>query len=52
MIEINIQGSSSAGNNYLLADGNSSLMLEAGLKPKDIMKQGINFSNIQGLLVT
>ena len=52
MVEINIQGSSSAGNNYLLADGNSSLMLEAGLKPKDIMKQGINFSNIQGLLVT
>lgn len=52
MFEIKIQGSSSAGNNYLLVDGNSSLMIEAGLKPKDIMKKGVNFSTVRGLLIT
>lgn len=52
MFEIKIQGSSSAGNNYVLVDGESSLMIEAGLKVKDILRQGISFNNIEGLLVT
>lgn len=52
MFEIKIQGSSSAGNNYVLVDGESSLMIEAGLRVKDILRKGIMLKNVQGLLVT
>lgn len=52
MFEIKIQGSSSAGNNYVLVDGEASLMIEAGLRVKEVMKKGINFKSVQGLLIT
>lgn len=52
MFAVKIQGSSSAGNNYVLADGESALMIEAGLKVKDILRKGIDFKKIKGLLVT
>lgn len=52
MLEIKVQGSSSAGNNYVLIDGDSSLMIEAGVKLKKILQQGVNLSPIKGLLVT
>lgn len=47
-----IQGSSSAGNNYVLVDGESQLMIEAGLSPKNLAKQGVQLSKIQALLIT
>lgn len=52
MFEIKIQGSSSAGNNYVLVDGESSLMIEAGLRVKEVIRKGINLKSVQGLLIT
>lgn len=36
----------------MLADGESSLMIEAGIKVKDALRRGANFSTTKGLLVT
>lgn len=51
-LKIRVQGSSSAGNNYVLEDGDSSLMIEAGVRLKTILKKGVNLKPIKGLLVT
>lgn len=42
-------GSSSKGNGYLLTDGDSSLLLEAGMNPKHL---NVNWANIHGILIT
>ncbi len=52
MLEIMINGSSSSGNNYVLTDGDSSIMLEAGLSPKKMASLGVKLSKIDALLVT
>lgn len=52
MLEIIVNGSSSKGNNYILRNGESSLMLEAGVKFKEILKCGVPMKTIKGLLVT
>lgn len=49
MIEIKVFGSSSKGNGYLVKDGSTSLMLEAGINPKYIRT---NWTEIEGILVT
>jgi phosphoribosyl 1,2-cyclic phosphodiesterase len=49
MIEIKAFGSSSAGNSYLLQDGDRALLLEAGIRPK---KMSINWSKVDALLIT
>ncbi len=49
MIEIKSFGSSSAGNSYLLKDGDSTLLLEAGIQPK---KMKINWGKVDALLIT
>ncbi|MBO0430458.1 MBL fold metallo-hydrolase [Vagococcus fluvialis] len=52
MLEVIVNGSSSKGNNYILVDGESSLMLEAGIKFKEVLKSGASLKNVVGLLVT
>lgn len=52
MITIQIQGSSSAGNNYVISDGDTSIMLEAGLSPSKLTKKGVRLSKVIALLVT
>lgn len=52
MLEIMINGSSSSGNNYVLIDGDSSIMLEAGLSPKKMASLGVKLSKIDALLIT
>lgn len=49
MLEIKTFGSSSAGNSYLLKDGGSYLMLEAGINPKQVK---IDWSKVEGVLIT
>lgn len=49
MLEIVTFGSSSAGNGYLLKDGDSHLMLEAGINPKKIK---VDWSKVEGVLMT
>ncbi|NOU95614.1 MBL fold metallo-hydrolase [Paenibacillus sp. LMG 31456] len=53
MIEITPLGSSSAGNAYRVTDGETVLLLEAGLRYKDIQR-ALNFriSQIAGCLIT
>ncbi|MBY0117891.1 MBL fold metallo-hydrolase [Paenibacillus xylanexedens] len=53
MIEITSLGSSSAGNAYRITDGHTSLLLDAGLRYKDIQR-GLAFqvSSLSGCLVT
>lgn len=50
MIQIKSYGSSSKGNSYVIADGESSLMLEAGINPDRMT--GVNWNNIQGCLIS
>jgi phosphoribosyl 1,2-cyclic phosphodiesterase len=52
MIGIKINGSSSSGNNYVLTDGDSSIMLEAGISPKKLANKGVKLTEIEALLVT
>ncbi len=49
MVRITTFGSSSAGNGYLLTDGDRSLLLEAGISPK-YMK--LDWSKVDALLIT
>lgn len=49
MVEIRSFGSSSAGNCYQISDGDSSLLLEAGISPK---KLRIDFSKVDALLLS
>ncbi|MBU5213246.1 MBL fold metallo-hydrolase [Heyndrickxia oleronia] len=53
MIEIKAFGSSSAGNCYYITDGSTPLLLEAGIKFKEVQRQ-LNFqtADIAGCLVT
>lgn len=53
MIEIKPLGSSSAGNAYRITDGKTQLLLECGLRIKDLQR-GLNYqlSNIAGCLLT
>lgn len=50
MLEIKTFGSSSAGNGYLLIDGDSQLLLEAGIHPKRTNK--INWKQVAGMIIT
>jgi phosphoribosyl 1,2-cyclic phosphodiesterase len=53
LIDIKAFGSSSKGNCYYITDGKTPLLLECGIKYKDIQK-GLNFkmSNVRGCLIT
>lgn len=53
MIKIKSLASGSSGNCYLVSDGNSALLLEAGIKFKDI-RRGLNFqlSQVAGCLIS
>ncbi|MFC5976275.1 MBL fold metallo-hydrolase [Carnobacterium antarcticum] len=50
MIEIKSYGSSSAGNAYVISDGERSLMLEAGIHLKNM--NDVDWQSIDGCLVT
>lgn len=49
MLEIETFGSSSTGNCYLLKDGSSHLLLEAGINPK---RMSIDWSKVEGVLIS
>ncbi len=49
MLEIKTFGSSSNGNCYLLKDGDSYLLLEAGIQPKRVQ---LDWSKIEGVLIS
>lgn len=49
MFEIETFGSSSAGNSYLLKDGDSHLLLEAGISPK---RMRLDWPKVDGVLVS
>lgn len=53
MIEVKALASGSSGNCYWISNGNSALLLEAGIKFKDI-REGLNFklSQIAGCLIS
>ncbi|WP_103110654.1 MBL fold metallo-hydrolase [Brevibacillus reuszeri] len=53
MIQINPLGSSSAGNAYYITDGHTALLLEAGIRFKDIQR-ALNYQTAQiaGCLIT
>lgn len=48
-MQIEVFGSNSSGNSYLLTDGDSALLLEAGISPK---KMKADWSKVDGLLVS
>lgn len=48
-MEVITFGSSSAGNGYLLKDGDSNLLLEAGIRPNNIK---VDWNEIDGLLIS
>ncbi|MCC5894864.1 MAG: MBL fold metallo-hydrolase [Alkalibacterium sp.] len=49
-MEIQVYGSSSAGNSYIITDGNESLMIEAGI---DLRKmRDVNWQSVKGCLVS
>lgn len=49
MVQVETFGSSSKGNCYLLSEGSSSLMLEAGINPS---KLKVNWRQVQGVVLT
>ncbi|MFE2774548.1 MBL fold metallo-hydrolase [Aerococcus urinaeequi] len=49
MLEIKTFGSNSTGNCYLLKDGSSHLLLEAGINPK---RMSIDWSKVEGVLIS
>lgn len=49
MLEIETFGSNSTGNCYLLKDGSSHLLLEAGINPK---RMSIDWSKVEGVLIS
>ena len=49
MVQVETFGSSSKGNCYLLTEGSSSLMLEAGINPS---KLKVNWRQVQGVVLT
>lgn len=50
MIKVNVYGSNSDGNSYVISDGERSLMLEAGITLNKL--RNIDFSVVDGCLVT
>ena len=56
MLIINAIGSSSSGNSFVIRDGSSTILLDAGCKTEDIaaglFKLNINRSDINGVLIT
>ena len=53
MIEINAIASSSKGNAYHITDGETPLLLEAGISIKEIKKAiGFSLSEVKGCLIT
>lgn len=53
MIHVTTLGSSSAGNAYLIDDGSTKLLLEAGIRYKDIQRGvGFRINAVAGCLVT
>lgn len=50
MLEIRTFGSSSAGNGYLLIDGDSQLLLEAGIHPRRTKE--IEWEKVAGMIIT
>lgn len=51
-MDIKVFGSSSSGNCYLIDDGSSQLLLEAGISPKTLLAKGVKFSQISAVLIT
>ncbi|NIK12844.1 MBL fold metallo-hydrolase [Alkalibacillus almallahensis] len=53
MIDIQVVGSSSKGNAYLITDGRTPILLECGVKFKDIQRAiGFKTSDLAGCLIT
>ncbi|HLR58876.1 MAG TPA: MBL fold metallo-hydrolase [Pseudogracilibacillus sp.] len=53
MIEFKSHASGSSGNLYTLSDGNETLMIEAGIRFKDIQKAlDFKLSNVEGVLLS
>lgn len=52
MVDIQVYGSSSKGNCYILQDQESKLMIEAGIKLRTIYKKGGSLKGVKALLVT
>lgn len=53
MISVEVFGSGSSGNGYLIDDGHSQLIIECGVQFKKVQKQmGHNFSKVAGALIT
>lgn len=53
MIKVTVFGSGSSGNCYLLDDGQSQLMIEAGLSYKKVApKMGFDFNKVRALLIS
>lgn len=53
MIKVKVFGSGSSGNSYLLDDGNSQLMIEAGISYKHVeVEMDFDFSKVQGMLIS
>lgn len=53
MIEVKVFGSGSSGNGYLLDDGSSQLMIEAGIAYKHVEREmDFDLSDVQGMLIS
>lgn len=52
MLSIKCYGSSSRGNCYLLSKDGSSILLDAGISPNVLLKDGVKISELEGVLVT
>lgn len=53
MIDIKVFGSGSSGNGYVIDNGTDQLLLEAGIKYKDVaVGLGFDFSRVRGMLIT
>ena len=52
-MQIEVLGSSSAGNAYIIDDGVTSLLLECGLSARDMqVKSGFKIAQVSGCLVS
>lgn len=52
MLDFQVIASGSRGNAYLVTDGRTPLLLEAGLKARTLRKRGVQLSQVEGCLVT
>ena len=52
-MQIEVLGSSSAGNAYIVSDGDTSLLLECGLPIKDMqIKSNFKIASVSGCLIS